>query len=146
MKRNTLTSYNHKADYAMEHPFGDSCTVVGEASTIREIYQKFAQGLSLGTTKEQHFIEGMTFDDPDLSKTHQLDPVDRQALVDEQKDQTQNIKNHLTHKQQIKLQKEEERNRAQRAILDGEAGAVASKDKQLKQSTTNKRSDGGEEL
>lgn len=65
----------------METPEGVSMTIQKKALTIRELLVKHVSGIDLTNPHEQFDYDSEDYDDIDLSKIKNMDPVDREAVV-----------------------------------------------------------------
>lgn len=82
-KRNPYKFRLNESD--METPKGVSLTVQDDSYSIKDIYEKFTNGLDLGIERNAYFNEDADHDDPDESKIQGMDLADRQDLLEETK-------------------------------------------------------------
>lgn len=79
MKREVITWFNFKVkkDH-LENPKGESMTIVGESWTIPELLARSAQGLNIGSGRNETYDpDDVDFDDVDMSKLSRSDIVEK---------------------------------------------------------------------
>jgi len=69
----------------MEHPRGATLTIFNEAYTIRQVIEKFSQGLDLGQHREGVFTENATHDDYDYNQLLSLDLAERDEIINQER-------------------------------------------------------------
>lgn len=67
---------------SFEHLEGDSITIQGEAYTIKELMLKNATGNMPPIMRNPRFQDGVTFDDDDLNELQNMSQMDKQILID----------------------------------------------------------------
>jgi len=81
MKLRKITNFQ-LTDQDKETILGQTVTVPNEAYTIREIMEKFTHGISPEIEKSPIYgTDDMDYDDEDHSKLLDLDPVDKQDVI-----------------------------------------------------------------
>lgn len=82
MKMRNVVNYE-LTENDVERPVGPSVAVPDETLTIRQIFEKFANGNSAFVSqREGIFDPAPSFDSEDLEKANAMDPVEKDALLE----------------------------------------------------------------
>lgn len=78
-------SYNHAIHSRPEDVTGESLTVSGEAYTVQELFERYAQGQIPNIRDNSYWEETSDFDSIDFNQLRYADPYEKAELLEEVK-------------------------------------------------------------
>lgn len=96
---------------------GKSETILGDSYTVKEIVERFANGLSVSGGKAGVYLDNSDHDSIDLEKVNHLDLFEKEELAWEQAEKVKNLKGKAKKEQDDAIASHKEKAAAERQKL-----------------------------